>query len=62
VINRAATDRYSVAFFCDPGYHTPVECLPSCTGAGRPPRYPPTTCGAHLAEMYARSYGTAATS
>jgi isopenicillin N synthase-like dioxygenase len=60
VINRAATDRYSVAFFCDPGYHTPVECLPSCTGVDRPPRYAPTTCGAHLAEMYARSYGAAA--
>ena len=59
VINRAAQDRYSVAFFCDPAYHTRVECLPSCAGAGRPPRYAPTTCGAHLAEMYRKSYGSA---
>ncbi len=58
VINRSARDRYSVAFFCDPGYHTQVECLPSCTDAGRPPRYAPTTCGAHLAEMYQKSYAS----
>ena len=60
VLNRSPSDRYSVAFFCDPSYHTRVECLPSCTGADRPPRYAPTTCGEHLAEMYQKSYGAAA--
>jgi len=60
VLNRSPHDRYSVVFFCDPAHHTRVECLPSCTGPDRPPRYVPTTCGEHLAEMYRRSYGTAA--
>lgn len=60
VLNRSGGDRYSIAFFCDPSYHTRVECLPSCTGPDRPPRYAPTTCGEHLAEMYRKSYGAAA--
>jgi isopenicillin N synthase-like dioxygenase len=60
VMNRSLKDRYSVAFFCDPGYYTKVECIPSCTSATQPPRYAPTTCGAHLAEMYHKSYGAAA--
>jgi isopenicillin N synthase-like dioxygenase len=60
VLNRSGGDRYSVAFFCDPHHATRVECLPSCTGPDRPPRYAPTTCGEHLAEMYRRSYGAAA--
>lgn len=60
VMNRSVKDRYSVAFFCDPNYYTKVECLPSCTSADRLPRYAPTTCGEHLAEMYHKSYGAAA--
>ena len=24
-----------------------IECIPSCTGPDRPPRYPPITSGAH---------------
>jgi isopenicillin N synthase-like dioxygenase len=60
VLNRSLRDRYSIAFFCDPAYHTRVECLPSCTGPDRPPRYAPTTSGEHLAEMYRRTYGAAA--
>jgi len=60
VLNRSLRDRYSIAFFCDPSYHTRVECLPSCTSPDRPPRYAPTTSGEHLAEMYRRTYGAAA--
>jgi isopenicillin N synthase-like dioxygenase len=60
VLNRSLHDRYSVVFFCDPAHHTQVTCLASCTDPARPPRYAPTTCGEHLAEMYRRSYGTAA--
>jgi isopenicillin N synthase-like dioxygenase len=60
VLNQSGGDRYSVAFFCDPSYHTRVACLPSCTSPDRPPRYAPTTCGEHLAEMYRKSYGAAA--
>jgi isopenicillin N synthase-like dioxygenase len=60
VLNRSPHDRYSVVFFCDPAHDTRVECLPSCTGPERPPRYAPTTSGEHLAEMYRRTYGAAA--
>jgi isopenicillin N synthase-like dioxygenase len=60
VLNRSLRDRYSIAFFCDPSYHTRVECLPSCTGPDRPARYAPTTSGEHLAEMYRRTFGAAA--
>jgi isopenicillin N synthase-like dioxygenase len=60
VLNRSLHDRYSIAFFGDPAYHTRVECLPSCAGPDRPPRYAPTTSGEHLAEMYRKTYGAAA--
>jgi isopenicillin N synthase-like dioxygenase len=59
VMNKSDRDRYSVVFFCDPAYDTPVECLPSCTSAERPPRYEPTVVGEHLAEMWRKSYPSA---
>jgi isopenicillin N synthase-like dioxygenase len=40
--------RRSVAFFRDGNYDALVECLPSCTGPGNPPRYPPVLAGEHL--------------
>jgi isopenicillin N synthase-like dioxygenase len=60
VLNRSPRDRYSAAFFCDPAFHTLVECLPSCRGEARPARYAPITSGAHLVAMYEKTYGTAA--
>jgi len=61
VLNAASgRDRYSAAFFFNPDYHTPVECLPNCRSAERPPRYPRCTAGEHIAEMYRLSYGRAA--
>ncbi|HUZ71972.1 MAG TPA: 2-oxoglutarate and iron-dependent oxygenase domain-containing protein [Stellaceae bacterium] len=56
VLNRSAKDRYSAAFFFDPAFHTRVECLPTCQGAGRPARYPPISSGEHLAAMYRKTY------
>lgn len=44
----AESRRQSVVFFHNPNYDAPVECLPSCRGPGRPPKYPPTTSGAYL--------------
>jgi isopenicillin N synthase-like dioxygenase len=59
VLNRSPRDRYSAAFFFDPNFSTRVECLPTCTSATRPVRYPPTTSGEHLLAMKRRSYGAA---
>jgi len=40
--------RRSVAFFHDGDYDALVECLPTCTTADNPPRYPPVLAGDHL--------------
>ncbi len=40
-------DRLSVIFFHQPNYDAVIECLPTCTGPGNPPRYSRTTSGAH---------------
>jgi isopenicillin N synthase-like dioxygenase len=58
VLNRSSTeDRYSIAFFTNASFHTRIECLSTCRGDDRPPRYAPTTAGGHLVEMKSRSYG-----
>ena len=38
-------DRISVAFFHQPAYDTLIECIPTCTSPGDPPRYEPVTSG-----------------
>jgi isopenicillin N synthase-like dioxygenase len=40
--------RRSAAFFLDGNWDAMIECLPTCTSAGNPPRYPPVTAGDHL--------------
>ncbi len=35
--------RYAIPFFLAPHLDTMVECLPTCTGPGNPPRWEPTT-------------------
>jgi isopenicillin N synthase-like dioxygenase len=45
--DRAVTRR-SVAFFHDGNHDAVVECLPTCTAAGDPPKYAPITAGEHL--------------
>jgi isopenicillin N synthase-like dioxygenase len=44
---RANATRMSVAFFQVPNHDVEVRCLESCTGPDNPPRYAPTTAGAH---------------
>jgi isopenicillin N synthase-like dioxygenase len=44
---RANATRMSIAFFQVPNHDVEVRCIESCTGPGNPPRYAPTTAGAH---------------
>jgi isopenicillin N synthase-like dioxygenase len=41
VIDESGTDRYSIAYFHNPNPDAVIECVPTCTGVGNPPRYPP---------------------
>lgn len=56
VVNRSGRERYSAAFFFDPNGDAKVECLPTCTGPDRPPRYAPTTGAAYLRERLDATY------
>jgi len=40
--------RRSMAFFHDGNYDAVIECLPTCTSADNPPRYPRVVAGEHL--------------
>jgi isopenicillin N synthase-like dioxygenase len=52
-VERAADSRrQSLVFFHNPNYDAPVECLPSCRSAERPPKYPPTTSGEYLRSRF----------
>jgi isopenicillin N synthase-like dioxygenase len=44
---RRHVDRMSIAYFFVPDHDVEVRCLESCMDAKNPPRYPPTTAGAH---------------
>jgi isopenicillin N synthase-like dioxygenase len=56
ILQAGAGERFSAAFFLGSTPDTRVECLASCCSAERPPRYPPTTAGEHLAQRLAATY------
>jgi isopenicillin N synthase-like dioxygenase len=43
VVPPRENDRYSFACFVNPGFDTVGACLPTCTDAGNPPRFPTQT-------------------
>ena len=43
-----ASRRISLGYFCHPNYDTPLECLPTCSGADNPPRYAPVLAGEYM--------------
>jgi isopenicillin N synthase-like dioxygenase len=56
VVNDSGRDRYSIAFFYSPNIHARIECLPSCTGPGNPPRYEPAVYGDLVRAFYSANY------
>ncbi len=54
--NKAAAARYAIPFFFHPNEETVIECLPSCTGAGNPPRFPTQSVGEYMAWFRGQNY------
>ena len=53
----ASERRQSMAFFHQPNWDAEVSCLPTCTGADNPPKYPPTRSGPWLRQKVNASRG-----
>jgi isopenicillin N synthase-like dioxygenase len=53
----ARTERYSVPFFHQPSYDALIECIPTCTGPGNPPRYAPVRSGDYIVDKFRKAYG-----
>jgi isopenicillin N synthase-like dioxygenase len=58
VVNRTGKERYTIPFFFGTNYDTSIECLPTCSGVERPPRYPPIQAGEYLAARLDEIYGS----
>jgi isopenicillin N synthase-like dioxygenase len=48
--NSSTLDRYSIPFFYSPRPDSRIECMPTCTDAAHPPKYPPCTAAEHTYE------------
>lgn len=56
-INLTDRHRYSTPFFYTPHIDHPIVCLPTCTGADNPPRYPSITYGEYRVWWLNTNYG-----
>lgn len=52
--------RYAIPFFLGPHVDTVIECLPTCQGPDRPPKFPPITYEQYLLWWYDANYNPAA--
>ena len=48
--------RYAIPYFFGPGWDSTIECLPGCSDAVDPPRWPATTYGEWLTGWYDANY------
>jgi isopenicillin N synthase-like dioxygenase len=62
VVSPPGRDRYSVAYFLDANPDAEVACLPTCTGPGRPAKYPSVTAGDFLRSRLEPTYAKAGAS
>ena len=56
VVNASGRERYSIPMFYDPDFDTVVECLPNCSSAANPPKYPRTIAGEYITAKYDDAY------
>ena len=56
VVNRAARERFSIAYFGDPNADSLVDCLPSVLAPGEAPKYPPVRFADYLRSRYEDTY------
>ncbi|WJX54217.1 hypothetical protein P8452_40126 [Trifolium repens] len=49
-------ERYSIAYFLDPGLDCLVECLPTCKSDANPPKFPPIYFRDYLSQRYKDTY------
>jgi isopenicillin N synthase-like dioxygenase len=50
--------RQSIVFFYQPNYDAVIECLPGCSSADNPPKYPPVTSGEHRLRKFLKTVST----
>jgi isopenicillin N synthase-like dioxygenase len=51
----AQARRLSLVFFHHPNYDAEVACIPTCSDAANPPRYPPVKAGPYRSEKYSQA-------
>ena len=51
--------RYAIPYFLGPNLDAEIRCVPTCTGPGDPPRWPPVVYEDHLAWWYDANYNAA---
>jgi isopenicillin N synthase-like dioxygenase len=57
VVNSSGGERYALPFFFDCNIDYLMECLPTCSGPGNPPRYEPTTYMKFVTAYQMKNYG-----
>jgi isopenicillin N synthase-like dioxygenase len=58
VLNKGSAARISVPHFASPNGAALIECIPTCTGPGNPPRYPPIRAEDFVKASLAEAYRT----